>query len=503
MHKITTFLASFTNSLTMYLTTVYALLGIVGMSLVLSTAGVLGFSFFALLGTLSILLASTYCSSRLFAWTFNTQHNRASGLITSLILYLTLAPGDSSIELFKIALVGCLATASKYLLAWRGRHVFNPAALALLAASTLGLAPALWWVATPLLLPVVLVAGLVIVTKTRRYLMVGVFLAVALATSVIVAGANSYPVTEALRLDIMSGPLVFFAAVMLTEPLTSPATRRHQIGYASLTGLLYSAQLPVVSTPHSALLIGNLYAFVTQPWRRALVFYVKTCQQIAPRIYELTLRSGTPLAYTAGQYIELQIPHANQDSRGTRRIFSIASAPGDTTIRLATKLPPTRASSFKRALAQLTPATQLRATYIGGDFVLPHDTDTPLLWIASGIGITPFRAMAEVLATTRTMQQVTLLYHAYTPADLVYLTYFQQIARHTQLTVIPIVAHPNRAWTGARGGLSSKLLASHIPDISRHIVYISGSPTVVESTRDLFGGTYTPKHIRTDYFTGY
>lgn len=503
MRKLLAGLESLTNSLTMYMVTVYALLAIVFVSLLLSAVGELGFPVLALLATLLTVLASTYLSSRLCAWTFGTQHNRASGLITSLILYLTLAPGDTAVELFKIALIGCIASVSKYLLVWRGRHIFNPAALALTLGSVLGLSSALWWVGTPLLLPVVLITGLIIVTKTRRYAMVTTFTVVAIVTSIAVAASTGYPVLDALRLDILSGPLAFFAAVMLTEPLTSPATRRHQIGYAGLVGLLYSAQLPWVSTPHISLLVGNLYRLIVQPQRSALSLRVISVSEIAPGVYELQAMPAHAIRYTAGQYLELQVPHAKQDSRGTRRVFSIASSPDEKTLRLTTRVPTHQASSFKRAFVQLTPGTQLRATYVGGDFVLARDAQVPIVWVAGGIGITPFRAMVATLLAAHDRRHITLFYQARTADELVYLSFFMRAARTLSLTIVPIVAESPVGWTGEVGSLSREVVTRYVPDIHAYHVYISGAPNMVDATRGMFTHDYAPARIVTDHFSGY
>lgn len=500
MRNITSAIESLTNTITMYMVAVYALVAIVATSLLLSVVGALDFAPLALIGTLIVVLASTYLSSRLCAWTFGTQHNRASGLITSLILYLTVAPADTTTELFKLALVGCIASVSKYLLVWRGRHIFNPAALALACSSILGLGAALWWVATPLLLPVVMIAGVLLVAKTRRYAMVFAYITAALLMSAALAFVTHYPVLDALRLDVLSGPLVFFAAVMLTEPLTSPGTRTHQLWYGGLVGILYSAQLPWVSSPHIALLVGNIYSFVVRKSHGAIELKVVALQQIAPDIYELHATPLRPLAYQAGHYIELQLPHARQDSRGTRRVFSIATSPSEQTLRLATKLPPTRASSYKRAFAALSPGTLLRAAYVGGDFVLPRDTSIPVVWIAGGIGITPFRAMVATLLADRDTRSVTLIYCARTPGEFAYLSFFKRAARSLPLDIVTVITHPH---TGKPQQLSHELLTHHIPDISRHHVYISGAPGMVHATRDLFTETYAPARVVTDYFNGY
>lgn len=501
MYKLLRPIESLTNNLTMYVTTILALFAIVGMTLVLSFIGELGFSPLVLLATLATILASTYVVNRLFAWTFSTKPNRASGLITALILYLTLAPGDDLIELFKIALVGAMAMASKYVLVWRGRHIFNPAAVALTLGTVLGLSAAFWWVATPLLLPIVLIAGLIIVAKTRRYAMVGVFLGVAIVVSTLVALSTGYPILDALALDVLSGPLVFFAAVMLTEPLTSPSTLRPQLAYASLTGLLYSAQLPWVSTPNVSLLIGNAFSFIFGQ-RGAILLEVQQVQQIAPNTYELLAKSKRPLRYTAGQYIELSLPHDKEDSRGTRRVFSFASAPEEELVRLATKVADSHVSSFKQAFATLKPGTVLRASYVGGDFVLPADSD-PVVLIAGGIGITPFRSMLAHMITTADKRPVVVLYIAKTQKDLLYTPLLSKAQKMLSANIIPILTNPPDSWSGEHGQLSQEMLARHIPDIATAAVYISGPPSLVDATRSYLSGDYKPKRIMTDYFSGY
>ncbi|RYF27150.1 MAG: hypothetical protein EOO17_06405, partial [Chloroflexi bacterium] len=265
------YLESLVNTITMYKLTAYALIMTTGAALLLSTLGVLQQPIVGLLATLSVFVVVSYASSRLFAWTFSTRHNSESWLITALILFLIVGPPDDFalkmgtywMELLVAGLVAFFATASKYILAIRGKHIFNPAAAGVVLVSLLGLAGgyATWWVATPFLLPIVAIAGLLIIAKTRRYAMVGAFIATAAITIAVVASLTNYSVIDALRLDILSGPLLFFAAIMLTEPLTSPAIKKWQIVYAIIIGVLFSSQLPWVSSPEVALLLGNLFAF--------------------------------------------------------------------------------------------------------------------------------------------------------------------------------------------------------------------------------------------------
>ena len=477
----------------MYMVTIYALCTIVIAALALSFVGIVPFAPFALIGSFIVLLVSTYSSSILCAWTFGTQHNRTSSVITALILFLTLAPGDSLLDFVKLVLVAGIATLSKYLLVWRGRHIFNPAAVALTAGTLLGLSSALWWVATPALLPVVVASGLVIVAKTRRYGMVTVFIGVALITSACTALITKYPVLDALQLDVTSGPLVFFAAIMLTEPLTSPGTKRQQWLYAVVVGVLYSAQIPWLSVPNITLLAGNLLTAMLVR-RSATRLRVVRVSEIAPRTYELLAKPLHTLRYTPGQYMELQVPHTHPDSRGIRRVFSIASSPDELTVRLITKLPPASPSSFKRAFVQLQPGSVLRATYIGGDFTLPREPNTRLLFIAAGVGITPFRSMLAHMLATRDRRHVTIIYTATHTDALLYRTLLKR-AEHELNTKTYFVTDTS---------LDDDFFARYHIDPSGTHAYLSGPPQMVDSLRATLAKTPNrPVRIVTDYFTGY
>jgi ferredoxin-NADP reductase len=107
----------------------------------------------------------------------------------------------------------------------------------------------------------------------------------------------------------------------------------------------------------------------------------------------------SPLVYQAGQYLRYTLRHADPDDRGVSRSFTIASSPQEPLLRLTTRLS-TPPSTFKRALAQLEPGAILEASGPFGRFV-HSQTDTPAVFIAGGIGITPFRSILGDLASRK------------------------------------------------------------------------------------------------------
>ena len=107
--------------------------------------------------------------------------------------------------------------------------------------------------------------------------------------------------------------------------------------------------------------------------------------------------------------MELTLPHRKPDSRGWRRVFSIAAAPGDgAPVKFGIRLPE-KSSSFKKALLALEPGAKVSGTSVGGDFLLPDD-DSKLLLVAGGIGITPYISQLEQLRASGAKRDVAVVY---------------------------------------------------------------------------------------------
>ncbi len=489
----------FINSITMYRLVVYVLVGISAVALALSAAGVLSYKPLSLLASLAIIVATSYAGSRLFAYTFSTKHNPESWLITALILFLLLIPPTEAKEYVGIALAAFIAVASKYVLAWRKRHIFNPAAAALVVSGLIGFAHAGWWVATPPLLPFLLVGGGLVIWKTRRFSLAGVFFAVSLATIALVAIMQNQPVVSTLQTAITSYPLIFLGTIMLTEPLTMPGNRRWQLVYAALVAVLAHLQIAWWLTPALALCIGNVIGFINSPMRR-LNLRLRSVNQLTPNTYEIVLEPLGPYHWKPGQYLELVLPHKGYDSHGTRRMFSIASTPASGVVRLGiTHGDPI--SSFKQALIATPPDTELHATYLGGDFTLDN-SQQPIVFLAGGIGITPFRAMIQQLVETHNQRPVTLVYCTRTPEALVWSDFFALASQTIPLRVIPVVGQPDDAWQGETGRLSAEILDRAGVDAVNAQFYVSGPPAFVSSAQQILRSKHAP-HVKTDYFSGY
>jgi ferredoxin-NADP reductase len=496
------FFESFIDSITMYRLVLYGLYLITATAFVLSIFGQISFGLIPLVMTLAVLLIVSHASSKLFAWTFSSPYNPESWQITAFILFFLIFPQANLKGFLLVALVAFLSVASKYILAIRGRHIFNPAAVAVVISSLLGLLGATWWVATITMLPVVTIVGFLGTWKLRHFRMVGVYLLVSVVVAAIVAKIGGRDLGDALKLVVISTPIMFAGSIMLTEPLTSPTTKPAQVFYGILVATLGALQLGWLSKPDVALLFGNAFSFLLGQHRAIKLEFV-SATEIAPSIYNVVFKSVHSLRFKAGQYIELTIPHTHADDRGIRRTFSIASRPGTDriTVGLMTASP---SSTFKAALLALTPGTIVRATQVGGSFVLPGNIEKPIIMIAGGIGITPFLAMIDDLLARQEKRRIVLFYAVRREELLVYGGVLNQARQQLDIQIIPIVSKPAKAWNGERGLLDMSLIGRYIQNVYDYTYYISGPNAMALSFREqLRAAGIDNGHIKTDYFSGY
>lgn len=489
------------NRVSMYRLMSVSLTVLFGYSLVMALLGQLSFEPLAMVASAGVLVLAVYLSNLLFGWLFGIATHNESTYITALILFFIFTPTLVPAGLATLSVVGVIAAASKYILAVRGRHVFNPAAVAALISGIVGLAFASWWVATPVLLFVTLIMAGLVVYKTRRHTVTLVFLAVATPLVVWVLLGYGTPWLESISL-LASWPLLFFAGFMLTEPLTLPAKRWQQIAEAVVVAILFALPLHVgdlTMTPALALVIGNVFAYVVAR-RRKLVIKLTAHRQLTPTTEEYVFETQHPVNFEPGQFVEITLPHPRKDWRGIRRSFSITSVPCERSLAIAVKFYEP-SSSFKHALRKLEIGTELTATGISGDFTLPKNQAQPLLFIAGGIGITPFVSHLRYLQQTGQKRDITLVYAVTHPDELAYI----DILQRTDCRVI-VVCKGNlplpKGWQHRKQATFTADVFAELGDIASHQAYISGPPGMVRSAHAQMrhlGMT----HIKTDYFTGY
>lgn len=498
-------LDSLLGRVTMYRLIDICLAVIVAAALVESLLGVLDYAPIAILAHVAVLLAVSAGANRLAALIVRSPSHPESSTITALLLALILPPSLTWQGLVGAAIAAVAAAASKYLLAWRGRHIFNPALVGALVVGFTGLTVVKWWVGTPTLLPVVVAGGVLVLVRTRRFPLALVYVVVAAAVAVthyLVLGADP---ASALGFALLSSPIVFLGAFMLTEPLTLPPRRWQQLAEAVIVAVIAYAPITIAgfstAKPELALLIGNLLAFLVGQRRGIRLDFIGR-RALSRDSWEFEFRPQRPLGFRAGQFMELSLPHGKTDRRGVRRVFSIASPPGSETVKFGIRLPES-SSSFKRGLLDLSPGATVEATTVGGDFVLPRDGGRPILLVAGGIGITPFIGHLAHAAAEEGGRDIAVVYAVSSLDDLAYSDELRAAGIPVALVspASPPGLPPNWTWVGP-GRLTGEAVLAAVPDATDRDVYLSGPPAMVSGLRRALRSADC-RRIRTDVFIGY
>ncbi len=495
------------DRVTMYRLTVYVLLGLLVTAAALAALGALPFSPIALMTSAALLIAMCWAANTILSRIFAVPTNVESSLITALILALVIDPIRSPADVAFLGWAAIFAMASKYLLSLKNRHIFNPAAVAVVITA-IGLGDtASWWVATATMLPITILGGWLIVHKLGVENMVVWFLAAALATASIISLVDRSPLISAAQQLLTASPLFFVGAIMLTEPLTAPPTRDLKRLYGIVLGALMVPQIHLGSlylAPEQAIIMANVVAYLMNPKPRFML-QIKRKTRLSPDIMDFAFIPSAKVAFQPGQYLECTLDHTSADSRGNRRFFTIASSPTENVIHLGVRFYP-KGSSYKRALQGLGARGTLQGTQIAGDFTLPSDSTRKLVFIAGGIGITPFRSMLKYLADTHQRRDIVVLYTSKTPADFVYrdvLTDAEARVGARVIYTLTDVTNVPRNWTGGVGRIDEHMIQRMIPDFQQRTFYLSGPPEMVHAHENALRRLGVPaRQLKKDSFAG-
>lgn len=212
-------------------------------------------------------------------------------------------------------------------------------------------------------------------------------------------------------------------------------------------------------------------------------------EKTAKDIRTFWFRPEKPFRYIAGQYIELYLPHNNSDTRAQKRWFTLSSPPNLDMVSITTKII-LEASSFKKTLGKLKPGDIVDMSLPMGDFVLPKTKFIPLVFIAGGIGCTPYHSIIASLQNTGETRDITLLYAAKADEEIAFKDVFSKLGKNFH------------KYTD--GTLTAKKVLDIIGDTGKKYFYLSGPEPLVEQLQKEFWEQNIPKnHIYTDFFPGY
>lgn len=229
-------------------------------------------------------------------------------------------------------------------------------------------------------------------------------------------------------------------------------------------------------------------------------------QEVAEGTLAFSVEKPAGFEFVAGQAADLTLLEPPEtDDEGNVRTFSIAAPPSDGVLTFATRL---RGTAFKRVLRRMSPGTALQVDGPFGSFTLHKNTAKPAVFLAGGIGITPFRSIILDAADRGDARAISLFYANRRPEDAAFLDELAALPRrHPSFDLVATMAEmekSSRGWDGERGFIDAAMLRRHLPSIAGPIYYIAGPPLMVAAMREMLVATGVDEDdIRTEDFPGY
>lgn len=233
---------------------------------------------------------------------------------------------------------------------------------------------------------------------------------------------------------------------------------------------------------------------------------LKDRKEVAERTVAFQFEKPPGWAFKAGQFIDMTLLGPSEtDSEGNTRGFSIASGPHEETLMVTTRM---RDTAFKRVLKIMPIGTAVKIEGPFGDLTLPNNASRTLVFLAGGIGITPFRSMLVRAAEEKLTHRIFLFYSNRRPEDAPFLEELQALERqNSNYKIIPSMTEmekSDRLWNGETGLINQEMLARHLKDAKSPIYYIAGPPAMVKGLHQMLNKAgVDDDDIRAEEFAGY
>ena len=226
-------------------------------------------------------------------------------------------------------------------------------------------------------------------------------------------------------------------------------------------------------------------------------------REVAKGTLQVTFKIDEPFSFIAGQYCFITLPNLlYPDDRGGKRHFSIVNSPNQKgIITIATRI---RDSGFKKTLNELPLGNEANLGPIAGAFTLPQDFKRSLVFIAGGIGITPFMSMLRYISEENPPYHITLIYSNRDKGSTAFLEELKLLA--TKLTnyklILTMTEDPN--WEGEKRRVDVAFIKDYFPDVNSYSYFVVGPPPMVDAVqRALLEAGVDITNIKIENFTGY
>lgn len=210
--------------------------------------------------------------------------------------------------------------------------------------------------------------------------------------------------------------------------------------------------------------------------------------------------------FKAGQFANFTLlKPAETDGEGKTRSLSIASAPHEADLMVAMRM---RDTAFKRALSAAPVGARLLLQGPFGNLTLHGDAARPAVFLAGGIGITPFRSIIWQATEARSPHEIFLFYSIRRPEEAAFVQELREMEyfnpRYKFFATVTRPDEKKNGWRGQTGHISKEMLAESFQDLQRPIYYVAGPPAMVDAMRQLLHGAgINDDDVRAEEFFGY
>ncbi len=218
-------------------------------------------------------------------------------------------------------------------------------------------------------------------------------------------------------------------------------------------------------------------------------------------------RNGAERDFVSGQTYEMKLPHKNTDERGDDRVFTISSSPTNKDhITITTRI---IQSSFKFRLSSMNVGDMVQFTGPWDDLNFdPLDT-SPHIFLAGGIGVTPYHSIIQYSLDTGIQTPMTLFVSWKNQTEMIFDDFFRKAEEKLQRFIyIPTLTEDESMetdmWDGEKGRIDEKMIKTYVENVTKGKYFFAGPPGMAKGLKEVVVGMGVSKEkLLAEEFEGY
>lgn len=226
-------------------------------------------------------------------------------------------------------------------------------------------------------------------------------------------------------------------------------------------------------------------------------------EEVAKKTLLVEFETEDEVNFKPGQYLEIALKNPPYtDEEGNKRYFSIVNSPNrKKTLSITTRL---RDSAFKKSLNEFPLGTEVDITTIEGNFTLPQSSNQKLVFIAGGIGITPFMSMLRYIKEESLPHKITLLYSNRDKESTAYFDEIKAMADNNPDIKVIFTMTDDASWQSEKRRIDEEFIREYFPDLDSCVFMVAGPPGMVKGiTESLKQAGVDEFKIKSEDFSGY